>query len=107
MPSLRLPLLVWLCLAAAFAAVHDPKPTISAEQNALIEKWKALAWRLDRPRLLAVGSGSTPNRRLGALIGLDANGRPVVGAACTGCGACINGCVTSPSSITARPWENR
>jgi len=38
---------------------------------------------------------------------LDANGRPVVGAACTGCGACINGCVTSPSSITARPWENR
>ena len=36
---------------------------------------------------------------------LDANGRPVIGPACTGCGACINGCVTSPSSITARPLE--
>lgn len=36
---------------------------------------------------------------------LDAPGRPVVGPACTGCGACINGCVTSPSSITARPSE--
>lgn len=37
---------------------------------------------------------------------LDAKGRPVVGAACTGCGTCINGCVTSPSSITARPLES-
>jgi ferredoxin-type protein NapG len=30
---------------------------------------------------------------------LDARGRPVVGAACTGCGACVTACVTAPSSI--------
>lgn len=37
---------------------------------------------------------------------LDATGRPVLGPACTGCGSCINGCVTSPSSITLRLSEN-
>jgi ferredoxin-type protein NapG len=36
---------------------------------------------------------------------LDARGRPVVGAACTGCGQCIGACVTTPSSITATPLE--
>ncbi|MSP15162.1 MAG: hypothetical protein EXR73_00890 [Myxococcales bacterium] len=40
--------------AAAFALVHDPKGQLSVEQNALIEKWKALAWKLDRVALLAV-----------------------------------------------------
>ena len=34
-------------------------------------------------------------------LALDAIGRPVVGAACTGCGVCINACVTTPSSIMA------
>lgn len=36
---------------------------------------------------------------------LDDRGRPVVGAACTGCGQCIGACVTTPSSITASPLE--
>ena len=40
--------------AAAFAAVHDPKGKINAEQSATIEKWKALAWKVDRPLLLGV-----------------------------------------------------
>ncbi len=35
-------------------------------------------------------------------LALDARGRPVVGAACTGCGACVGACVTAPSSITIR-----
>jgi ferredoxin-type protein NapG len=30
---------------------------------------------------------------------IDADGHPVLGAACTGCGSCINACITSPSSI--------
>jgi ferredoxin-type protein NapG len=33
---------------------------------------------------------------------LDGRGRPVLGTACTGCGTCINACVTSPSSISAQ-----
>ena len=37
---------------------------------------------------------------------LDERGRPVVGAACTGCGACIAACVTTPSSISAAPTRN-
>lgn len=36
---------------------------------------------------------------------LDEKGRPVVGAACTGCGQCINACVTTPSSLRATPLE--
>ena len=36
---------------------------------------------------------------------LDDRGRPVVGAACTGCGQCITACVTTPSSLTASPLE--
>jgi MauM/NapG family ferredoxin protein len=36
---------------------------------------------------------------------MDERGRPVLGAACTGCGKCISACVTAPSSITARPLE--
>lgn len=36
---------------------------------------------------------------------LDSRGRPVVGAACTGCGQCISACVTAPSSIAATPLE--
>ena len=36
---------------------------------------------------------------------LDDRGRPVVGAACTGCGQCIAACVTTPSSLTATPME--
>ncbi|MFI5310503.1 MAG: 4Fe-4S dicluster domain-containing protein [Gemmatimonadales bacterium] len=36
-------------------------------------------------------------------LAVDARGRPVLGDACTGCGACINSCVTSPSSISASP----
>jgi len=36
---------------------------------------------------------------------LDDRGRPVVGAACTGCGQCIGACVTTPSSISADPLE--
>jgi len=43
-------------------------------------------------------------------VGADAlklgdDGRPVVGAACTGCGMCIGACVTTPSSILASPPE--
>ncbi|HLA89822.1 MAG TPA: 4Fe-4S dicluster domain-containing protein [Gemmatimonadaceae bacterium] len=37
-----------------------------------------------------------------AALALDPRGRPVLGAACTGCGTCISACVTSPSSIAAR-----
>jgi ferredoxin-type protein NapG len=36
---------------------------------------------------------------------MDDQGRPVVGAACTGCGQCIGACVTAPSSIAAEPLE--
>lgn len=36
---------------------------------------------------------------------LDDRGRPVIGAACTGCGQCIAACVTTPSSLTATPME--
>lgn len=36
---------------------------------------------------------------------MDERGRPVVGAACTGCGQCVNACVTTPSSIVATPLE--
>jgi ferredoxin-type protein NapG len=36
---------------------------------------------------------------------MDERGRPVIGAACTGCGQCVNACVTTPSSITAAPLE--
>lgn len=32
-------------------------------------------------------------------LALDARGRPVLGDACTGCGACVTACVTAPSSI--------
>jgi ferredoxin-type protein NapG len=35
---------------------------------------------------------------------IDDRGRPVLGAACTGCGTCINACVTAPSSISTRPY---
>jgi MauM/NapG family ferredoxin protein len=38
-------------------------------------------------------------------LALDDRGRPVVGAACTGCGQCISACVTAPSSIAAEPLE--
>jgi ferredoxin-type protein NapG len=38
-----------------------------------------------------------------AALDLDHGGRPVVGAACTGCGVCINACVTLPSSILSKP----
>jgi ferredoxin-type protein NapG len=34
---------------------------------------------------------------------LDARGRPVFGAACTGCGVCVAACVTAPSSILVEP----
>ena len=34
-------------------------------------------------------------------LALDERGRPVLGDACTGCGVCINACVTTPSSIVA------
>ncbi len=37
---------------------------------------------------------------------LDERGRPVIGAACTGCGQCITACVTTPSSLLARPKES-
>lgn len=36
---------------------------------------------------------------------LDERGRPVIGEACTGCGQCINACVTTPSSLHAEPLE--
>ena len=36
-------------------------------------------------------------------LDLDYGGRPVVGAACTGCGVCISACVTLPSSILSTP----
>ena len=36
-------------------------------------------------------------------LAIDAAGHPVLGDACTGCGACISSCVTSPSSISATP----
>ena len=36
---------------------------------------------------------------------MDDRGRPVIGAACTGCGMCVNACVTTPTSISARPLE--
>jgi ferredoxin-type protein NapG len=36
---------------------------------------------------------------------LDERGRPVIGAACTGCGQCIVACVTTPSSLLATPKE--
>ncbi|MGH7663372.1 MAG: 4Fe-4S dicluster domain-containing protein [Gemmatimonadaceae bacterium] len=34
-------------------------------------------------------------------LSLDQLGRPVVGAACTGCGICVTACVTEPGSIHA------
>lgn len=36
---------------------------------------------------------------------LDDKGRPVIGAACTGCGQCLSACVTTPSSLVASPAE--
>ena len=36
-------------------------------------------------------------------LALDGAGRPVLGAACTGCGACIGACVTVPGSLAASP----
>lgn len=36
---------------------------------------------------------------------MDERGRPVIGAACTGCGQCLNACVTTPTSLSARPLE--
>ena len=38
-----------------------------------------------------------------AALALDDRGRPVLGAACTGCGACITACVTAPGSLAASP----
>ncbi len=38
----------------AFFQCHSPKPVVSPEQNATLERFKALAWKLDRARLLAV-----------------------------------------------------
>lgn len=35
-------------------------------------------------------------------LSLDVAGRPTVGAACTGCGACVTACVTAPSSMSIR-----
>ncbi|MGD0991613.1 MAG: 4Fe-4S dicluster domain-containing protein [Gemmatimonadales bacterium] len=35
-----------------------------------------------------------------AALDLDAQGRPVLGAACVGCGVCVRACVTTPSSFT-------
>jgi hypothetical protein len=40
--------------AEAFAAVHDPKGQLSAPQPATIEKWKALAWKVDWPLVCGV-----------------------------------------------------
>jgi len=37
----------------AFFRCHSPKPEVTSEQNALLEQWKTIAWKLDRPRLLA------------------------------------------------------
>ncbi len=37
-------------------------------------------------------------------LAIDADGHPVIGDACTGCGACISSCVTSPSSISGTPF---
>ncbi|HJR63299.1 MAG TPA: 4Fe-4S dicluster domain-containing protein [Gemmatimonadaceae bacterium] len=37
---------------------------------------------------------------------LDGAGRPAAGAACTACGACIDACVTAPSSIERTRREN-
>lgn len=34
-----------------------------------------------------------------AALRLDERGRPVVGEGCTGCGACIDACVTLPPSL--------
>lgn len=34
---------------------------------------------------------------------IDERGRPVIGAACTGCGQCLNACVTTPTSLRAEP----
>ncbi len=36
---------------------------------------------------------------------LDDRGRPVIGAACTGCGQCLSACVTTPTSLVATPLE--
>lgn len=36
---------------------------------------------------------------------MDADGHPILGEACTGCGQCISACVTAPSSLTASPWR--
>ena len=36
---------------------------------------------------------------------MDDRGRPVIGAACTGCGQCLNACVTTPTSLRAQPLE--
>lgn len=36
-------------------------------------------------------------------LSLDGAGRPVFGAECTGCGICIEACVTTPSSLAALP----
>lgn len=36
-------------------------------------------------------------------LALDEQGRPVLGDGCTGCGACVQACVTTPSSLTASP----
>lgn len=36
---------------------------------------------------------------------MDDRGRPVIGAACTGCGQCLNACVTTPTSLSDRPLE--
>ncbi|MDQ3696538.1 MAG: 4Fe-4S dicluster domain-containing protein [Gemmatimonadota bacterium] len=39
-----------------------------------------------------------------AALALDERGRPALGDACTGCGACVVACVTAPSSLSVRPW---
>ncbi len=41
-----------------------------------------------------------------AAITIDDKGRPVIGAACTGCGKCVTACVTTPSAMNARPTRN-
>lgn len=40
-------------------------------------------------------------------LALDQRGRPIVGDACTGCGMCIDACVTTPSSLAAEPPARR